>query len=445
MKIENKTPKKADSDIPQVDKKGVGLHGCSAPSEPKIGVDEFLALARRFGFNPDALDRLARAVSNDDLPKGGPNLGKYVTTNPKPSAGSQFEALAREVFAAKYALGLSSGTGSLHAAMVAIGAGPGKEVIIPALGFMATAAAVAMTGATPVFCDVDLSLQIDPDKIEACLSPATIGVAPTHHWGMVADMDAVMAVARKHRLKVVEDCAQSPGARYRGQAVGTIGDMGCFSISAYKIIGGGEGGLLLTDNESLFDRANQLAECGGLWRNHRFAPPRHEGELFPGTNYRMSELEAAIDTVQLGKLEAVVARSRQVRQAIVSRLLSCQEITPQTNNDPTGIIGYQLRFFPESHELGARLVEALRAEGISAYTRGPNGVPDWHVAAEMFPMHGIARGYDQCPVAADLFRREISISLDSSLNGEDCSAFANAFNKVLRTLCTPSADAAPFV
>lgn len=421
------------------------FNGRTGPAEPKIGVEEFFALARRFGFSEAALGRLEQAVGNEDLIEGGPNFGKYATTRPKPSAGSRFEQRAREIFHSPYALGVSSGTGALHAAMVAVGAGPGREVIVPALGFMATASAVALTGSTPVFCDVDFSLQIDPEKIEAAITPRTVAVAPTHHWGMVADMDRVMALARRHNIRVIEDCAQSPGAHYHGRPVGSIGDLGCFSISAYKIIGGGEGGLLITADEKLFDRANQLAECGGLWRNPRFGPPRYDGELFPGTNYRMSELEATVDTVQLEKLEAVVARSRRVRRRIVARLLSCREITPQPNNDPDGIIGYRLRFFPESHELRARLREALRAEGVPASSRGPDAGPDWHVAADMSPMFETARGCDQCPVATDLYRREINIPLDEWFNEQDCDALADAINKVLRRCCTPSKEAAPFV
>ena len=106
---------------------------CGRP-EPKIGTDEFLAIARRFGFGPEAMARLRTAISDADLHPGGPNLGKYLTTLPKPSAGSQFEAAAREYFGSPYALGVSSGTGALHAAMVAVGAGPGKEVVVAWLG-----------------------------------------------------------------------------------------------------------------------------------------------------------------------------------------------------------------------------------------------------------------------------------------------------------------------
>lgn len=422
--------------------------GFEGKGEPKIGVEEFLALARRFGFTPEAIERVAATVSNDDLQGGGPNFGTYATSFPKPSSGSQYEAAARELFGSPYALGTSSGTGALHAAMIACGARPGKEVIVASVGFMATAAAVALTGATPVFCDIDESMQLDPTKIEACITPNTVAIAPTHHWGMVADMDPILEIAARHSLKVIEDCAQSPGAQYKGRYVGTIGDIGCFSISAYKIIGGGEGGLLLAKDEKLFERANQLAECGGLWRENRFGPARYEGELFVGTNYRMSELESTVDTVQLGKLTGIVERFRTNYLRIVSQLEEFREIVPQKINDRDGLIGYQLRFFPETHELAAELSKALQAEGVPASTRGLDGRPDWHVCTEMFPLTdtlGNATRYDQCPVGHDLYRREMSMGVNQWWTESDCDAVAAGLNKVFAAYCTPGESVRPWL
>jgi 8-amino-3,8-dideoxy-alpha-D-manno-octulosonate transaminase len=416
--------------------------------EPKIGVEEFVAIAKRFGFTPEAVERISQVVSNDDLMGDGPNFGAYLTSFPAPSANSQFAQKARELFDSPFALGTSSGTGALHAAMVSAGAAPGKQVIIPAIGFMATSAAAAISGATPVFCDVDESLQLDPTKIEECITPDTVAVAPTHHWGMVADMEPIMEIARKHNLKVIEDCAQSPGAKYRGRYAGTIGDLGCFSISAYKIIGGGEGGMILARDERLFERACQLAECGGLWREVRFAPPRYEGELFAGSNYRMSEFEATVDLVQLEKLDGIVERTRTAYTRVAGQLETFAEITPQKINDRDGLIGYQLRFFPQTHALRETLVRALQAEGVPAGSRGPVGSPDWHLAGEMQPMiHTLGREsrYDECPVASDLYRREISVSINQWWTQNDCNAVAAGLNKVFRAFCTPDTSAKKWI
>ena len=166
--------------------------GMQGKQEPKIGVDEFLAIAERFGFSAEAVRRIRAAVSNADLQDGEANLARYYCPYPQRTAGPKFEALAREKFGVKYALAVSSGTGALHAAFVAAGVGPGTEVIVPAVGFMATAASVLLAGGVPVFCDVDESLHMDPAKIEARITPRTVALAPTHHWGGVADMEPIL-------------------------------------------------------------------------------------------------------------------------------------------------------------------------------------------------------------------------------------------------------------
>ncbi len=432
----------------------------------KIGVEEFMSIAERFGFSKAVQERIRAAISDEDLGPG-PNLAKYTTSYPKATKGEAFEQLAREFFGVKYALGVSSGTAALHSAFIAAGVGPGREVICPAIGFYATAAAVVHSKGVPVFCDVDESLGIDPAKIEALITPRTVAIAPTHVMGSVCNMDAVMEIARKHQLKVIEDCAQSPGGQYKGRYIGTFGDLGCFSISCYKIIGGGEGGLVLTSDERLWERANQLAECGGLWRPDRFAPPRYEGELFSGTNYRMSELEAAVDVVQLGKLSAVVGRYHAVKMSILNQLQTYQEIVPQKLNDPKGEIGYLLRFYPQTFELGQKIVEALKAEGISCGIRGENARPDWHVYTDMFPIvlktgatpddapfddplyrergGQIAYTRGDCPVADDLFNRNISLHLDQWYSPQDCRNIAAGINKVLTAYCTEDANAIPWL
>ncbi|MBI2191250.1 MAG: aminotransferase class V-fold PLP-dependent enzyme [Planctomycetes bacterium] len=401
---------------------------------------EFLSIAERFGFRPDALERIRAAVSNSDLQGNGPNLARYATTFPKPSKGDQFEALVRGKFGVKHALGVSSGTAALHAAMVAAGAAPGKDVICPAIGFLATSMAAALAGATPVFCDVDESLQMDPSKLEALITSRTIAVAPTHYGGAVCDLGPVLAVARRHGLLVIEDCAQATGATYRGRTVGTLGDIGCFSISAYKIIGGGEAGLLITNDPRLFDRACQVAEAGGLWRPDRFGPERYPGELFPGTNYRLSELEAAVDLVQLGKLDATVGRFRAVHRRIRSQQRAFREFRWQKSNDPEGDIGCLLRLFPQTLELGKKAAEALRAEGIGAGFLGPDARSDWHLYSDMFPLfaqHAERCRPDLCPVAVDLYNRGISIWLDSWYSPADCDAIAEGVHKVLSAYGTP--------
>lgn len=435
-----------------------------AKGEPKIGIDEFMSVAERFGFSRETLRKMRAAAAAESM-GSGPYLANYYA-DLKQTKVQAYEAMARKVFGVKHAIGVSSGTGALHSAFVAAGVGPGKEVICSAIGFYATAAAVVQSGGVPVFCDVDESLSMDPRKIEALVTKRTAVIAPTHVMGSVCDMPAIMKVARKHKLRVVEDCAQSCGARCKGRLVGTYGDLGCFSISAYKIVGGGEGGLVITDSKRLWERANGLAECGGLWRPDRFAPPRYTDELFCGTNYRMSELEAAVDVVQLKKIPAVVRRFNTVKSRILKQLRTYRGITPQRLNDAQGEVGYTLRFFPETLDLGARLVEDLRQAKVGASMRGAGAHPDWHIYHHMFgvtlrsnldgpncaldcPHYTRAGGRTSyrkgdCPVADDLFDRVVSIGLNQWYSAADCRELASRINAVLSRHCAEDPSAPPW-
>jgi 8-amino-3,8-dideoxy-alpha-D-manno-octulosonate transaminase len=312
-------------------------------------------------------------------------------------------------------------------------------VICPAIGFLATSMAVGLAGGTPVFCDVDESLQMDPKKLEARITPRTIAVVPTHHWGGVCDMDAIMAIAQRRKLRVIEDCAQSPGASYHGRRVGTFGDIGCFSISAYKIIGGGEGGMVVTNDDHLFNRICQMAEGGGLWRPVRCAPERWPGELFVGSNYRMSELESALNIVQMQKLDGIIARYRTVWGRIKKQLGDYRELVWQKSNDPSGDIGYLARAFPQNDALGKKIEAAWKAEGIATGYRGADAPPDNHAFCGMFPLFEKFREQCQpelCPVAADLFNRSLEIRIDQWWTADDCDAVAAGINKVLSAYCT---------
>ena len=433
--------------------------------EPKIGVAEFMSLAERFGLSAKTLAKMEAALAEEDW-GGGPYLANYYS-NLEETKVRAYERLARETFGVDYSIGVSSGTAALHSAFVAVGVGPGTEVICPAIGFFATAAAVVQAKGIPVFCDVDESLAMDPTKIESLITERTVALAPTCVMGSVCDMEAIMAVARKHDLRVVEDCAQSCGGRFNGRYVGTFGDLGCFSISAYKIVGGGEGGLILTNEQRLWDRANGVAECGGLWRPDRFAPPRYDGELFCGTNYRMSELEAAVDVVQLQRMEETVDRFRAVKRRILERLKTYREIVPQFLNDAAGEVGYTLRFFAADAELGVKIARALTAEGIGAGCRGRNAGPDWHIYSYMYPVtlkrgptsancpyecpiykeRGGAVEYARgdCPVADDLYERVVSVRLNQWYSGTDCANLADGLNKVLTVYCSEDSVATPWL
>jgi 8-amino-3,8-dideoxy-alpha-D-manno-octulosonate transaminase len=433
--------------------------------KPKIGVEEFMSIAERFGFSKKSLVKIRQIVTKEEWGQG-PFLANYYS-GLKESKVQTFERRSREIFGVKHAIAVSSGTASLHCAFVAAGVGPGTEVICPAIGFMATSCAVVLAGGVPIFCDVDDSLTLNPKKIEAHITPRTVAIAPTCTLGNVYDMDPILKVARKHNLKVVEDCAQSCGATYKGRPVGTLGDLGCFSIAAYKIVGGGEGGLILTQNDLLADRVQQVSEAGGLWRPDRFAPPRYPGELFAGTNYRMSELEGAVDVPQINKMKSTVKRFNTVKRRIIGQLKTYTEIVPQRLIDVEGEVGYSLRFYPANADLGGRITAALQAEGIPCGIRGNNTPPDWHLYSDMYPvilkMSATKNGCSyhcpryleagghveyrkgDCPVAEDLYNRVITIQLNQWLTAGDCRIYAKTINQVLSAFCKEDPAARPWV
>jgi len=216
----------------------------------------------------------------------------------------EFENAFAKYIDANYAIGVSNGTVALHLAMLVLNIGPGDEVIIPANTFIATAWGVSHAGATPVFIDCDESWQIDPAKIEAAITPKTKAVIGVHLYGQPFDLDAVKSICDKHNLFLVEDAAQSQGARYKGKTVGTTGEMACYSFYPGKNLGAcGEAGGLTTNNENYATHLKSL-------RNHGCTVRYYHDEI--GYNYRMGGLEGASLSVKLKYLEGWNNRRREI-------------------------------------------------------------------------------------------------------------------------------------
>ncbi len=206
-----------------------------------------------------------------------------------------------------------SGTYALSAAMIALGLGPGDEVLIPAHTYMATATAVLTTGAIPVIVDVDESITIDPHAVEAAIGPRTKAVIPVHMWGAASNMDAIMGIARRRGLKVVEDACQGVGGGYEGRKFGAIGDIGAFSFNYFKNMTAGEGGGVATSDEALAKRARcAIDPCPFYWTG------RAEGlKPFAGNGGRASELMCAMLNVQLDRIDGMIAAMRDEKKRIV--------------------------------------------------------------------------------------------------------------------------------
>lgn len=207
----------------------------------------------------------------------------------------QFEQEAAAKLGVRHALAVHSGSSALHLAMRALGIGLGDEILLPASTFVATALAVLNVGATPVFVEIDESGNIDPGDIEHRLTSRTKALIAVPILGTPCDMEPLLAIVRKHRIFLVEDCAQSFGARYFGREVGSFGDIGCFSLQFCKVITAGEGGLVVSSNATWYERMIRLHDQGQV-RKHHLAALGGEARLEAsgGENYRMSELTGAV-------------------------------------------------------------------------------------------------------------------------------------------------------
>ena len=208
---------------------------------------------------------------------------------------------------ARHALAVANGTAALHLALLASGCGAGDEVLVPSLNFVAAANTIVHTGATPVFCDIrgEDDLNVSPEDLEAAITPRTRAVVVMHYGGHPCRMDAILELAAQHELAVIEDAAHAPGALWREQMCGTIGDVGCFSFFSNKNLPIGEGGMVVTDDDALAQRARLLRSHGMTtltWDRHRGHASTYE-VVMPGFNYRLDELRATIALVQLGRLE----------------------------------------------------------------------------------------------------------------------------------------------
>lgn len=341
----------------------------------KYGIDELMETIDVFNVSEPARQRIRSILEAEDpLPDAG-NFFRYY--NPR-SKTEQFEKDFAAKLGAKHALAVNSGTSALIAALAAAGVGPGDEVIVPAYTFFASVSAIVVARAIPVITEIDASLTLDPDAVANKITPRTKAIMPVHMIGYPADMDRINAIAREHDLVVIEDAAQACGGTYKGRYLGTLGHLGCFSLDAYKVIGAGEGGVIVTDDEWFFTRAQSYHDTAACWRPDRFARERKPGELFCGENYRLSELNGAVALAQLRKLDAINAATRAghdfLRSAI--RLPSCARwVEP---HDPEGVCGFTL---PLLFDTTAQAVAAINAGigigGLAA--KDTKGARDWHV------------------------------------------------------------------
>lgn len=271
------------------------------PEQIEITMREFIPVAEP-DLRGHELDYVVDCVKTNWIS----SLGKYVT---------EFESGFSRFCDTKYGIAVANGTVALHLALSVLDIGPEDEVIIPSLTFVATANAVIYTGARPVFADSEPGTwNIDPQQLESLVTPRTRAIIPVHLYGHPADMDPILEIARRYGLYVIEDAAEAHGAQYKGQVVGSFGDIGCFSFYGNKIVTTGEGGMLVTNDPSLAEKARIL-------RDHAMSPEQRFWHLYVGFNYRMTNLQAAIGVAQLERIDELLDTRRRMAR-LYSEFLS---------------------------------------------------------------------------------------------------------------------------
>ncbi len=375
------------------------------------------------------------------------------TWSPQFFGGARVQQLEKEwcaYFRVKHSVSVNSATSGLYAAVGAAGVGPGDEVIVSPYTMSASAAAALVYGGIPVFADISPeTFCLDPESVRRCVTPRTRAIIVVDIFGHPAAMDEIMTIAREHDLVVIEDAAQAPGAMYRGRYAGTLGHIGVFSLNYHKTIHCGEGGVIVTDDDSLAERLQ-------LIRNHGETVVEAKGTVdlvnMIGFNYRMTEIEATIASEQLKKLESLLVPRIAAAAYLTRRLGKLPGLTPPVTQPQTrhGFYVYALRY--DAAKTGVsrdKLVAALKAEGLPifpgyvrpiylqpAYQKrialGRDGFPFNLADAKNPPSY--QRGI--CPVTERMHEQELLYTniCHADIKEQDLEDFCAGFEKVFAQL-----------
>ncbi len=257
----------------------------------------------------------------------------------------------------------SSGTSALCIALAACGVGAGDEVVVPPFTFIATIEAVLLAGAVPVFADIDETLCLDPKAIDAVLTPRTKAVLPVHMCGSMAQIEKIKDFCQNNGLLLIEDACQALGATFKGKALGTFGQMGCFSFDPVKTITCGEGGAIVTDDKELYLLADAYADHG---HDHIGDDRGLEGHPILGTNFRISELNAAVGVAQLAKLDFILKKQRDHKKILKQALSQVPEVTFRNIPDPKGDSATFLSFFMPDESRARKTARGFGQAGIDS-------------------------------------------------------------------------------
>ena len=297
---------------------------------------------------------------------------------------SEFEERFAAVAEAEYGVATCNGTCALHLALLATGIGPGDEVIVPSLTFVATANAVRHAGAQPVFVDIHPHYWgMDPDQVSRMITPRTRAILPVHLYGHPVDMDPILDIAREHGLIVIEDAAEAHGAEYKGHSVGAIGTAGIFSFYGNKIMTTGEGGILVTNDPKVAQRARML-------RDHGSDPEIRYWHPEIGYNYRMTNLQAALGLAQLEQLDAFLVRKRRIAEFYYETLHDIPGLNFQAREEWASPVDWMVSLIVEPTGGVDRdsLMRDLEVQGIETrpFFRPLHTLPPYQQAGATYPV-----------------------------------------------------------
>jgi dTDP-4-amino-4,6-dideoxygalactose transaminase len=286
----------------------------------------------------------------------------------RPRQVLRFEEAFAKYMGARFALAVTSGTAALDCAVAGLGIGPGDEVIVPAYTWWSDYTCVVHAGALPVFADIDRTFNLDPADFARKITPRTKAVIAVHLLGGPCDMDPIMEVARKHKVAVLEDCAQCVGGSYHGKRLGSIGDVGIYSFQINKMITSGEGGAVVSSDPVIYERAARFHDMGSIRDVFLNRIGSSRMEMFAGENFRMNEFTGAVLGAQLTKLDAMVAQLRGNAAAVYEGIKGIPGIRLRHRPDPQGDIGYGVYFEVKDKAARDRCIQELRQRKVPAST-----------------------------------------------------------------------------
>jgi dTDP-4-amino-4,6-dideoxygalactose transaminase len=375
-------------------------------------------------------------------------LFRYYGPGKSSSAVERFEGAVEERLQVEHALAVSSGSMALAAGLAALGVGPGDEVIVPAYTWIASAAAAVFLGAVPVIAEVDEALTLDAEDVERRITPRTKVILVVHMRGGASNMDALTELARRKNLRILEDTAQAFGASYHGRSLGTIGDVGIFSLQFNKILTAGEGGVVTTNDQALYERALLFHDVAASMRSSL-----NDKATFVGTTGRMSELQGAVAGAQLPKLTGILDDMRKNFRRIkgaVADAASAAGVTWRHQWDEEGDADLALIAYLPDAAQAVDVVDALKAEGVPASRLFDPSTPDYHVAYHWEPLIAQrswssttpwdndpklpAIDPSSCPRTHALLERAIQIDVSPELTDDQVAQLSRGIEKVLRSL-----------